>query len=375
MVIPAELFQVDYAAEARDYLSAHIEKLTIITFKKLVFDGIQQEVVLLLGEKKTETKGIRVIELDDLNDLIYGGGKNLDKAETKTLTHSTDKWVKYYLTREELCLLDKLNNDDRFSNATDLYEINVGLVSGENDFFIRRWDEIVKHCIEADVAPVISRSEQVKGIILSPDEYKKLREEGKRVNIFLPGDKPLNELSENARNYIAWGEEHGYNTNYKCRIRKRWYVVPTSWKADAFLIRQANLYPKMIINTADAYVTDTLHKVRFLDGVNGTSVAAAFINTYTLALSETLGRSYGGGVLTFEPGEMRRIRIPMRGAEKLDAIKIDTWQREGDYGEILKYTDQVLLKDGIGLTDHEIDLLHSIWDKMRNRRLSRKQSI
>lgn len=375
MVIPAELFQVDYAAEARDYLSAHLEKLTIITFKKLVFNDIQQEVVLLIGEKKAEAKGIRVIELDDLEDLIKNGAMSLDTAETKTLTHSTDKWVKYYLTREELCLLDRLNNDGRFTNATDLYEINVGLVSGENDFFIRRWDEIVGHGIEAEVEPVISRSEQVKGIVLTLDEYRKLREDGKRVNIFLPGDKPLTELSENARSYIAWGEEHNYHTNYKCRIRKRWYVVPTSWKADAFLIRQANLYPKMIINDAGAYVTDTLHKVRFLKGIDGKSVAAAFINTYTLALSETLGRSYGGGVLTFEPGEMRRIKIPMKGADNLDATKIDVWQREGNYEEILRYTDQILLKDGIGLTDHEIGLLHSIWDKMRNRRLSRKQSI
>ena len=64
-----------------------------------------------------------------------------------------------------------------------------------------------------------------------------------------------------------------------------------SWTADAFLIRQAKLYPKMIINTVVALVTDTLHKVRFHEGVDGNAVASAFLNTYTLALSETLGRS------------------------------------------------------------------------------------
>ena len=153
-----------------------------------------------------------------------------------------------------------------------------------------------------------------------------------------------------------------------------WYHVPMSWTADAFLIRQANLYPKMIINNAKALVTDTLHKVRFLPGVNGSTVAAAFLNTYTLALSETLGRSYGGGVLTFEPGEMRRMRIPMICAEELDVMKIDQWQRDGKYKEILAYTDKLLLKDGLGLSDSDISLLHSIWEKMRSRRLSRKQS-
>ena len=42
MVIPAELFQVDYAAEARQFLSDFFDKLTLVTFKRLVFDDIQQ---------------------------------------------------------------------------------------------------------------------------------------------------------------------------------------------------------------------------------------------------------------------------------------------------------------------------------------------
>ena len=299
----------------------------------------------------------------------------LYKAETKDLDHSSDKWVKYYLSNEELQLLRMLNSDERISNATDLYEINVGLVSGENDFFLSNWENVVDRGLQAEMKPIISRAEQVKGIILSEREYQLLRESGKKVFIFMPGDLSLEQLSDSAKSYIDWGEKQGYSKNYKCRIRKRWYVVPTSWTADAFLIRQANLYPKMILNPTGALVTDTLHKVRFHEGVNKSAVASAFLNTYTLALSETLGRSYGGGVLTFEPGEMRKMRIPMRGAEKLDMQKIDRLQREGKYEDILSYTDSVLLVDGLGLGIHEVDLLHSIWNKMRDRRLSRKQSV
>ena len=190
----------------------------------------------------------------------------------------------------------------------------------------------------------------------------------------MPEGLPVEELSGSAQDYIAWGESRGFHQNYKCRIRKRWYIVPVSWTADAFLIRQANLYPKMILNPAGALVTDTLHKVRFLEGIDGCAVTAAFLNTYTLALSETLGRSYGGGVLTFEPGEMRKMRIPMNGAEKLDIHKIDKLQRAGKYEEILAYTDEVLLYKGLGMSEHEVDLLHSIWNKMRSRRLARKKN-
>lgn len=118
---------------------------------------------------------------------------------------STDKWVKYYLTNEELTILNKLNADERISNASELFEVNVGLVSGENDFFLMSWKEIKERGID-EITPIISRSEQVKGVFLSQAEYLELKEKGKKVSIFTPGDKPFEELSKNAQDYILWGE-------------------------------------------------------------------------------------------------------------------------------------------------------------------------
>mgnify|MGYP001347384741 FL=1 len=372
MVIPAELFQVDYAAEARQFLSGFFDRLTIITFKQLVFDDIQQEVVLLLGERGCEKQRIRIVELNNIEDLISQGQKCLDAAEQKQLDTGKDKWVKYYLTNEELQLLKKLDHDSRISNATDLYEVNVGLVSGENDFFILNRSVVAEHNLESTVLPIVSRSEQLKGIQLKEKDFDCLIDAGKKVFFFAPGNAEVDDLTKEQKEYIEYGEENGYNKNYKCRIRPKWYYVSSTWDADAFLIRQAHLYPRMILNKKNALVTDTLHKVRFLQGVQGECVAAAFLNTYTFALSEILGRSYGGGVLTFEPGEMRKFRIPMRGAEQLDLSKIDGWQRKGEIDKILEYTDGVLLREGLGLTQYEIALLHSIWNKMRDRRMARK---
>lgn len=129
---------------------------------------------------------------------------------------------------------------------------------------------------------------------------------------------------------------------------------------------------KLLLNEEKALVTDTLHKVRSLEDIDEKQVAVAFLNTYTFALSETLGRSYVGGVLTFEPGEMRKIRIPMQMADQLDLQKIYAWQRQGEIDKVLEYTDSILLRKDLNLTEHEIELLHSIWKKMFDRRMSRK---
>ena len=70
---------------------------------------------------------------------------------------------------------------------------------------------------------------------------------------------------------------------------------------------------------------------------------------------------------------MRKIRIPMQMAEQLDLSKIDRWQRNGEIDKILEYTDTVLLKEGLELSEREINLLHSIWEKLCSRRMTRKK--
>lgn len=372
MVIPAELFQVSYAGETREFLAKYFDRLTLITFQKIVFEDIQQEVVLLLGEKTSDSKGIQVIELNDLDDL-----SNLDLTkfydyEVKELNHSNEKWIKYFLSCEEIELMHKLCSNVDIVPTTDLFEINVGLVSGENSFFLLNHDMVKEYQLGNVTRMIIGKTEQLKGVILSEQDFKNLADKGKKVYMFAPKDIPFSELSKEEQEYIKHGEKLGFNRGYKCRIRKNWYCVPQSWEPDAFILRQVNRYPRIILNYANAVSTDTIHKIRFLDGVNPEYVAAAFLNSFTLALAEVTGRSYGGGVLTFEPSEIRKLMIPMKNAELLDVKKIDQLIRDNKIEEVLDYSDRILLVNGLGLSKNEVKILRNIWLKLSERRLGRK---
>lgn len=373
MVIPAELFQVDYAAATRKYLTEKFEHLTIITFKKLLFEGTQEEVVILLGEKKSNKKGIEVVELEDASELI-SKKIDLDATETKELDHSTEKWVKYYLSTEELNLLRRLENDERLCLTTDLFETNVGVVSGQNKFFVMDKKSVEERDLQSKVQPIIGRAEQLSGITFSDKDFEEVSNAGKKVYLFTPDNVDFAELSEAEKKYIQLGEKEEYHKGYKCRIRNRWYIVPQSWKPNAFMLRQINRIPKIVVNYTSATNTDTLHKIRFLDGVNGNHVAAAFINSFTFAQCEITGRSYGGGVMTFEPGEVRKLRIPMTNAEKLDIAYLDKCMRENKIEEALSYSDDILLKQGLGLSDIDVSTLKEIWIKLSSRRIDRKMA-
>lgn len=373
MVIPAELFQVGYAGETREFLAKYFDRLTLITFQKIVFEDIQQEVILLLGEKTSDSKGIQVIELKNLDDLSNLDLANFYDYEVKELNHSDEKWIKYFLSSEEIELMRKLRNHVDIVPTTNLFEINVGLVSGENSFFLLNHDMVKEYQLGNATRMIIGKTEQLKGVILSECDFKNLADKGKKVYMFAPKDLPFSELSKEEQEYIKYGEKLGFNRGYKCRIRKNWYCVPQSWEPDAFILRQVNRYPRIILNYANAVSTDTIHKIRFLDGINPEYVAAAFLNSYTLALAEVTGRSYGGGVLTFEPSEIRKLMIPMKNAELLDVKKIDQLIRNNKIEEVLNYSDSILLVDGLGLSDNEVKMLRNIWYKLSERRLGRKE--
>lgn len=101
-------------------------------------------------------------------------------------------------------------------------------------------------------------------------------------------------------------------------------------------------------------------------------MTAAFLNSLTFAFSEVMGRSYGGGVLTFEPSEAENLPMPLIGMENLDLDRLDALLRSGGIEAVLDITDEVLLRQGLGMDASEIARIRAIWRKMRDRRIYRR---
>lgn len=374
MVIPAELFQVGYATQTREFLSTFYSKITIITFKKLVFPDIQQEVILLLCEKsKEEHSGIKVIELDDMSDLDSLDVSDLSLLELKPIDHASEKWTKYFLTTDEILTLRKLREHPKLIMSGDAIDVDVGIVTGLNSFFVLNEQTMKEQKLEKYTQKIVTRSAHLEGAIFSENDWNKNVTKQYPTVLFSPPAIPLNEQPDETKKYIHLGESIGANKGYKCRIRKNWYVVPSVWVPEAFMLRQVHGYPKIIINNANATCTDTIHRVRFLNGYEGSQVAAAFTNSLTFAFSEVTGRSYGGGVLTFEPSEAENLPLPLMGAEKLDLKLIDKLLRDNNIEAVLDITDKILLIDGLGLSKDEVSKIRNVWTKMRDRRLNRKK--
>ncbi|WP_434717354.1 HsdM family class I SAM-dependent methyltransferase [Lactococcus lactis] len=370
MVIPAELLQVDYAGEIREYLIKAFDELLVLTFNENIFDNAQQEVVVLLGRKKSKNKGVRIIDFNSLDEVTMSVLKQREQnAELKILKPSKNKWLKFFLSNDEIKVFEKSQKNPIFQQADTLMEVNVGVVTGQNKFFILDKETIDKYNLQNSVKEIITRAEQIKGSSINTKILEALYDSNKKVSLFTPGEH----LSESEKKYISFGEENKYHIGYKTRIRREWYRVPVSWYPEAFFLRQVHEYPRIIVNETKATNTDTLHKIRAKNKIDIENIALSFMNSYTLLQCELTGRSYGGGVLTFEPGEVRQLKIPYYEFDKNSKNDIKKLIDNNDYEGAVTLIDSFVLSEERGFTSDDINSYRNAWFKLKNRRIERKK--
>ena len=373
MVIPAELLQVKYAEQTREFLAKHFGAITIVTFRRLVFEGIQQEVVLLLAEKNPEIEsGIDVVELDDADSLAGYEVKLRARQHLKTVDHAEEKWTQYYLEEREIGLLRALKTHPTLTRFGQIGCVDVGVVTGNNSFFVLSESQVQAQELSSCTLPLVGRTAQLPGLIYTEEDWSANRKADVLCHLLHPAPVKLDALPLPMQRYVQSGEATQMHIGFKCRNRRLWYIVPTLWSPDAFLFRQIHGYPKLVENRTQATSTDTIHRVRYHQPRQADQISLAFLNSMTFVFAEVLGRSYGGGVLELEPNEAEQIPIPFFPGTQIDFAEVDHLERQGQIDRILDITDKQLLQDKMGLDKNEVTTLRSSWRKLSGRRMGRK---
>jgi len=318
LVLPAELLQVSYAAQLRSFLTDRFGKIDLIACNELFFEKAEQEVLLLLADEaraeptKSNPCKVTLTESNSVAEIVKRKPSSVLKgASPKTICHDSEKWLKYFLNAEEISFMRELRASGVATPLSTFASVNVGIVTGKNQFFVLRQSEIEERGLEGHTIPLISRSAHLQGATVGKRDWKNLSSQDQRVHMLhlapINGSKPKGALER----YIRLGEAEKVHTGYKCSIRTPWYAVPSVWVPDGFVFRQIYDFPRVVLNTTQATSTDTIHRMR----CKGENPRAVIANTYTYltaASAEIEGRSYGGGVLELEPTEAERLLMPAK---------------------------------------------------------------
>lgn len=369
-VLPAELLQVIYAKELRDFLRDNFKRIEIFAFNDLIFPDIEQDVIILICAKK-QTPGVSFYQVGTLDDLKK---PTYVKENSNIHRETLDKWTNYVLSDSELKFLDSFKK--KLLPIKHYCRAEVGVVTAANEFFIVDENIIKKYKMKKIAQPILQKSSLMPPTVgFLKSDYTKILNAGKPSHLLCFENKESQNFSKGIRSYLKTGEQLNIHQRYKCKLRDNWYFVPSVWKSEGFFSKRSNLIPKMTINKANVIVTDAFYRIRMKDDNKISDLVFSFYNSLTLIFAELEGRYYGGSVLELTPNEYKNLSIPycsnvpVATLNKLDALL----RNRADISNILNYTDQLILKKQLGLSEAKISKIRKIYFKLLKRRLKGKQ--
>ena len=369
MVIPSEIIHVMHAQSLRTFLGEQCSKIVIIDPQEIWFEDTLQGAVILFAQKKKDAndasqgvgikrvKGFEFLESDP--ELIF------DETVSTNGEAVSGKWTRAILDNDELVLINRIKNHPNVYKFTDLADVDVGIVTGANKFFLVERSVVDEFDLHDYAHPMFGKSQHCKGIVYDQDQHNS-NEENQLPTNFLYIEDEFESLPENVQRYVESGESEGLHERYKCRIRKPWYKVPSVYSKSLGMLKRSHDTPRLIFNEIEAYTTDTAYRITSL-GTEPSLLACSFLNPLTAIFAELEGRYYGGGVLELVPSEIEKLYIPLPKNITFDIRSIDQQVRSGSIKGVLQSQGRVIF-GALGFTQKESDRLVLIWERLKCRR-------
>jgi adenine-specific DNA-methyltransferase len=371
IVVPAEIIHVMHAQSLRSYLGRECRRLVIIDPEKLWFDGTLQGAVLLLAEKRKgaseEAEGLGIHSVRDREFLRESPARIFAAPQPINGKTVAGKWTRALLGKETRDLIDELESHPNVHRFTEVADVDVGIVTGANKFFLVTDDVVSKHGLERWAYPMFGRSGHCPGIIYDAEQHAANAKAGNPTNfLWFADDDPLE--YKKSRSYIESGEAEALHTRYKCRIRSPWFKVPSVYATEIGMLKRSHDLPRLILNTVGAYTTDTAYRVRTLKGTSAKQLVGCFYSGVTALSAELEGRHYGGGVLELVPSEIEKLMLTLPSKGHIDLKKLDRQIRSAMSAQDVLEANSRIVLGGIGLSRAKQDCILDGWMRLRNRR-------
>lgn len=314
-ILPSSFLHTKYASQIREYLQEGFQRSLVIQVGERVFlsEGTSEVAVVVVCEgwqKLDNKKGMEIVfapTLDLVEPLLTGWSSGtlhgLAYVERSNLALLSPKALREY---------SSLIQDKHCFNFEDIAQVLIGMVTGDNKFFVINGEKAKKEDLPDEVLHfVVAKYNDFSGIQLTNHDQQMAIESGKNCLLFDTsglscGDHPA--VSRLLENYPK--EKRDNNKTFA--KRKRWDQPNDNRIPDAFFTYMSHDGPAMRLNLIQVNCTNTVHRVFFGSNVNLVKqklIAISLLTTFSQLSAEIECRSYGSGVLKHEPSEIKRIKL------------------------------------------------------------------
>lgn len=374
MVLPGALLHTDYSAHVRELLIRNFESVAIHLLQERIFDGTQEESVILCAEgAREQNSSVFISHAATVDELTRTFADVTKRTRAISGDEGDGGWLRALIDSEVSEVYDELAGGPDVIRLGTWVEARIGVVTGNNNYFILSQDERRERGIpERYFIPVIKRPAYVQGLAATNRGMRLVEKQGKDYLLLNP-PRDMRRMSKSLRKYIDKGIESGVHLAWKCKSREPWYIVPHTYIPEAFIPCMSASWPRVMVNRSDFTCTNNIIRLSWNERrpeADWTRLALGSLSTFSQLSAELVGRSYGGGVLKVEPTELTRLAVPLVPQEVTRPLArhVNALLRQNKQSAATEAVDAALIAANRNFSKIKLNLLRSARDKLFMRR-------
>jgi adenine-specific DNA-methyltransferase len=306
MILPGALLHTRYGQHVLDFVEHRFLDVRLVHVHDRLFEGTWEESIILLGRDRQDLSfGVRA---------KYFRPKTGQDIESALTAESADAPDRSTLTaRLSLIPSEAVDTWHRVREASgavalgDIARVRIGIVTGANNFFIRRADDPIFRLSGVSRRRIITRNGWLTDPVMSRRLVDRLERRGERTSLALiPGDEAIGPA---LRRELRRAELHGLAQRAHCAKRAPWHAICDLDVPDLFLGYLNAVPPILVRNDARVLCTNAIHRVTLSDPQFSSGVVASSLSSLFTFEAELYGRHYGGGILKLEPSEAKKLSV------------------------------------------------------------------
>ncbi len=316
LILPEIILHSGYGKQVLNWAKQHFEKCVAVSLRERCFlaDGAKERVVILLlaGAGGKAAREIEMVEYATAADCIIALPR-LAQPNSPNLPQLNGHAVPHLISHTASTAAEVLGASVDFKKFEDFAEVKIGVVTGNNKFFVLSEENRLSTKLrKRHFQPIIGKFSQLgEGFVFAEKENS---DDLQGAWLLCPDPKSKDRrLAEHLETY----PEKDIEDNQTMEKRPHWQTPIVGVVPDAFLQYMGNYGPRMILNEAGYYCTNTIHRVFFKKNLarkRKRAICLCLHSSYSQLSAEFEGRQYGSGVLKLEPSEVKRLIFPYNEA-------------------------------------------------------------
>lgn len=353
-VLPSSFLHANYSVNLRYYIASAFRSVRAFELQERQFllEGTEEKTVVLLADNKVEEPAkdcqadIALSRCSGVRELksqiqMWMDGSIVTKSACGTSVFDS-------LSKAPRDLYGRLVADQRCHKLGDHLSVQIGLVTGDNRFFLRNNEERKEAGLAiASLKPVLPRFIFASGLDFRTEDFDEMiQDNGKGYLVSWDG---VSKASDEVSSYLSTYPEEQRLSCSTFKKRKVWCQPDDDALPDAFFPVMQHNGPRLLLNKAAINCTNSVHRGYFKSKKTKAEkhlIALSTISTFSQLSAEIVGRSYGSGALKHEPREAEKIQLLLPRVHHNKVLsayrRADMCLRSGNFDEASQIADRLI---------------------------------